>query len=215
MNSYNTINCLKLPKIINQRFHNTKHTSKIPKNPHFINALKLSKINGLNSENNNNNKKIIKNRNKNMLILNLSQKKKKKEDKKKNTSCSSIIIPSYSFKNIFNVIKKNKLKKSFSCLHVNTIEKEKPNLESNFMKLKNESNIYTSNANYITNKKMIIIDKYFYDNNVYKPDRLGLFDMSDFKRPKMRFGREIGKIYYNHNKYRISKDDNINNINNI
>lgn len=82
MNSYNTINCLKLPKIINQRFHNTKHTSKIPKNLYFINELKLSKIKGLNSENNNN--KNIKNHNKNMmLILNLSEKKKKKENKKK------------------------------------------------------------------------------------------------------------------------------------
>ena len=71
------------------------------------------------------------------------------------------------------------------------------------MKLNNNSNIYTANAKYIKNKKMIIIDKYSYDNNIYKPDRLGLFDMSDFRNPKKIVGKGIfGHIYYNHNKNR-------------
>ena len=94
------------------------------------------------------------------------------------------------------------MQKSFSAINVNTI-KENKNLESNFFKLKNDSNIYTSNADYIKNKKIVIVDKYIYDNNKYKPDRLGLFDMSDFRHPKRQMGKGLlGHIYYNHNKYR-------------
>ena len=42
---------------------------------------------------------------------------------------------------------------------------------------------------------MLLLDKYTYDNNVYKPDRLGFFDVSDMN------------IYYNHNKYRRNIDE--------
>ena len=215
MNSYHNINTLKLPKIINQRL-NIRNT---PKNNYFLNILKISKIKRENSENskdenNKSNKNINDLKKDDLIILNISKKKKNKKNnlKKKEKKKSPKNHSSFSFKNVFNTINKNRLQKSFSSLNVNTIEKEKPNLESNFMKLKNESNIYTSNAHYITNKKMIIIDKYLYDNNIYRPDRLGLFDMSDFRRPKLVSGRKIiGKIYYNHNKFRNDKE-NINNI---
>ena len=70
------------------------------------------------------------------------------------------------------------------------------------MRIKKDSNIYTSNIDFIKNKKMVIIDKFRYDNNKYKPDRLGLFDMQDLPRPKKEKGKGLfGKIYYNHNKY--------------
>ena len=210
MNHYNSINSLKLPKLINRRFRIINNKSIIPKNQYFLNALKNEKMKRTNSENSDNKKNEL--NIKNMIILNMSPKRKKEKKEMKNTSCSDI-LSSFSFKNIFNTLKKNKIKKSFSTLNVNTIEKERPNLESNFKKLINESNIYTSKANYITNKKMIIIDKYLYDNNYYKPDRLGLYDMSNFKRPKMTSGNKIiGKIYYNHNKYQINKEDFLNNI---
>ena len=45
------------------------------------------------------------------------------------------------------------------------------------MKLEREANIYTSKVPYIQNKKMLLFDKYNYDNNEYKPDRAKLFDM--------------------------------------
>ena len=113
------------------------------------------------------------------------------------------IIPNVSFKYIYEIIKKNNLRRSASYNSINTIEKEKMNFENNFMKIKKESNIYTSNVNYIKNKKMLILDKYKYDNNRYKPDRLGLFDMSDFDNIKFSSRNGMhGHIYYNHNKYR-------------
>ena len=57
-------------------------------------------------------------------------------------------------------------------------------MESNFMSLVKESNIYTSNIKYISNIKMIILNKYKYDNNVYRPDRLKKYDMSKLPKPK-------------------------------
>ena len=112
------------------------------------------------------------------------------------------INPNFSFKNMFEIIKKNNLKKSASYNNLNTIDKEKTDFESNFMKLKNEANIYTSDVDYIKNSKMLLLDKYIYDNNRYKPDRLGIFDMSDFKTMKFKNKKMInGHIYLNHNKY--------------
>ena len=57
------------------------------------------------------------------------------------------------------------------------------NMESNFMKLGKEANIYTANADYIKNKKILLFDKFNYDNNEYKPDRAKLFDIT--RMPKM------------------------------
>ena len=81
------------------------------------------------------------------------------------------------------------------------------------MRLNKDSNIYTSNAGYIKNKKLVIIDKFSYNNNKYKPDRLGRYDMLDIPRPKMQMGKGLlGKIYYNHNKYARQKDNENKNI---
>ena len=103
---------------------------------------------------------------------------------------------------MFEIIKRNNLKKSASYNNLNTIGKEKTDFESNFMRLKNEANIYTSDVDYIKNSKMLILDKYIYDNNRYKPDRLGIFDMSNFKNIKFKNKKMInGHIYLNHNKY--------------
>ena len=53
-----------------------------------------------------------------------------------------------------------------------------------------------------------IKDKYIYDKNIYKPDRLGLFDISDFKTTKPKGKKAInGHIYFNHNKYQGKIDN--------
>ena len=136
------------------------------------------------------------------LSINISKKKtidaKKHQKNKKNLKINS----NFSFKNMFEIIKRNNLKKSASYNNLNTIGKEKTDFESNFMRLKNEANIYTSDVDYIKNSKMLILDKYIYDNNRYKPDRLGIFDMSNFKNIKFKNKKMIiGHIYLNHNKY--------------
>lgn len=79
----------------------------------------------------------------------------------------------YSIK-YFNKIDNKKIShKSLSSNNKDII-----NMESNFMKLCKEANIYTSNANYIKNKKMLLFDKFNYDNNKYIPDRAKLFDIT-------------------------------------
>ena len=82
-------------------------------------------------------------------------------------------ISLYNFK-YFNKIDNKKIShKSLSSNNKDII-----NMESNFMKLCKEANIYTSNANYIKNKKMLLFDKFNYDNNKYIPDRAKLFDIT-------------------------------------
>ena len=215
--------------------NNINNFYKIPTNKYFINLLKLSKIKRENSEKkedtknpienlsklkketaNIKNEKLNKLKNDDITILNISKinksnnsksssKSKKKRNRNKRKLKKKYL---YSLKDFFNIENKNKLRKSLSYINsINTIEKDRKNIESNFMKLKSNANKYTANANYIKNKKMIIIDKLSYDNNIYQPDRLGLFDMSDFKRSKRVIGKGIfGHIYYNHNKYRNNNE---------
>ena len=86
-------------------------------------------------------------------------------------------------------------------------------MESNFMKLCQQSNIYTSNAKYISNKKMVLLDKYKFDNNAYKPDRLKIHDMSTIPQPKIKLKKilyskiidDINKLF-NKNKCELSKN---------
>ena len=218
MNPINDLKPLKLPNIFDSKYNN-QNLYKKPTNKYFINLLKLSKIKKQNSENNsidlkNSNENIKKLRKDNLSILSLSNKKvinsksQSKTKRKKNVPNQNLL---YSLKHFFIISNKNKLQKSSSYININTIEKDKGNLESNFKRLKNEANIYTANAKYIKNKKMVIIDKFSYDNNIYQPDRLGLFDMSDFRYPKKSIGKGLfGHMYFNHNKYR-NYPQNINN----
>lgn len=202
---------LKLPNISLKAKDN--HISQKSRNIYFLNSLKNYRIKKENFHTSLNNSFIKKNNKytsikaKPFSILNMSNKKTntKIDDRNKN---NIKIIPNVSFKNIYEIIKKNNLKRSASYNSINTIDKEKMNFESNFMKIKKESNIYTSNVNYIKNKKMLILDRYKFDNHRYKPDRLGLFDMSDFDNTKFRSRNGMhGHIYYNHNKYRRNIED--------
>ena len=199
----NKYKSLKLPNISSMPMkNNSLHVNNI-KNFYFLNSLKNFRIKkesfqtNLSSEKNNKNIKS-----KSIIILNTSKKKpihpKPSKRKKKDLK----IIPNFSFKALHEIMKKNKLKKSASYNNNITIDKEKMNFESNFKNLRNDSNIYTSNVNYIKNKKMLILDKYIYDNNKYKPDRLGFFDASDFTNINYKLKKaQKGNIYYNHNKY--------------
>ena len=154
-----------------------------PFSEYYMNLIKISKNKRLFYEKNSN--KLPPNTS---LVLSLATVKSQQTLPK--------ICPTVQFRKL-NIHKK--LKKS---INERKSTMGKANLESNFMKLNREANMYTSNATYIKNKKLVIRDRYTYDNNVYKPDRLGLFDLSDFSRHKMKHGSRLnGKIYFNHNKF--------------
>ena len=178
---------------------------------YFLNTFKNRQIIAKFNENlkNKNESILIKNKKSNsglMNISNISIDLSSKNTKRENKEVLPKISP-YNFKYFYNESKKNNLHKSLSHFQVNSIEKERNNLESNFMRIQKDSNIYTANADYIKNKKLVIIDKYFYDYNKYKPDRLGLYDMTELRHPKKEKGKGIfGKIYFNHNKYNKIKE---------
>ena len=105
-----------------------------------------------------------------------------------------------SYKNIQSSNKEKIMHKSQSNPTIN--KPQEMNMESNFMKLSKDANIYTSNAQYIQNKKVLLFDKFNYDNNEYIPDRAKLFDMTRmpkiakkdsfvFKTTKFRVGHFI------------------------
>ena len=107
-----------------------------------------------------------------------------------------------SYKNIQSSNKEKIMHKSQSNPTIN--KPQEMNMESNFMKLSKDANIYTSNAQYIQNKKVLLFDKFNYDNNEYIPDRAKLFDMTRmpkiakkdsfvFKTTKFRVGHFINK----------------------
>ena len=96
-------------------------------------------------------------------------------------------------------------------------------MESNFMQLCGESNIYTSDVKYISNKKMILMNKYIYDKNIYKPDRLKLHDITEIKAPKLKIKKInlrnifIKRHLYNKNqietaKYKSNLNHNLSNL---
>ena len=111
--------------------------------------------------------------------LNQKQKKEGKDKDKDKEKKFKKIVP-YNFKYFYSNDNKKLMHKSLSNSYFNnnSLDANINKMESNFMKLGKEANIYTSNANYIKNKKMLLFDKFNYDNNKYKPDRAKLFDMT-------------------------------------
>ena len=83
----------------------------------------------------------------------------------------------YTFKYFCNMANKKKSLYN-SSLGINSI-KENHDMESNFVNLSKNANMYTSNAEYIQNKKMLLFDKTNYDDSKYKPDRANIFDMTN------------------------------------
>ena len=187
-----------------------RNTTSIIKNIYFLNSIKNFKIKKENSKNNlspSKLDKISKNKPQLISILNMSNKKKNNAKRISKGKKKKKLFQNLSFKNIYESIKKNNLKKSSSYNNINNIDKDKIQFESNFKNIKKESNIYTSNVNYINNKKMLLLEKYNYDNNIYKPDRLGLHEMSGLNKLKLKINKGIiGHIYLNHNKYKKSSE---------
>ena len=110
------------------------------KNIYFLNSLKCFQIKKEICKNNLNPLKLDKNSiNKSQLIsiLNISKNNDISSKRIPNNQKKLKIIPKLSFKNIYQSILKSKLKKSSSF---NNINKEKIIFESNFKKIKNESN---------------------------------------------------------------------------
>ena len=122
-------------------------------------------------------------------------------DKKKNFGFQHQKIPRtspYNFKYFCNTANKKSINQALSNKSQKTENKV---LESNFIKLSKDANIYTSNATYITNKKMLLFDKYDFENNKYKPNRAKLFDMTAIPKSK----NQIGNTLYKTTKFRGGK----------
>ena len=90
----------------------------------------------------------------------------------------------YTFK-YFCFITNKKRSLNNSSLGVNSI-KEKNDMESNFINLSKDANIYTSNAEYIQNKKMLLFDKTNYDDKKYIPDRANIFNMTNIPQKQSK-----------------------------
>ena len=112
----------------------------------------------------------------------------------------------YNFKYFCNTANKKSINQALS--NKNNLKSEKKVLESNFIKLSKEANIYTANAEYITNKKMLLFDKFDFPNNKYKPNRAKLFDMTSIPKSKNQKSNTLykttkfrgGKLFFFDNK---------------
>ena len=180
-------------------------------------------MNLISKEINNQKKKKIKNQKSNTIypvekrVFNIIKRYANgKQSTENNTASFKRVFP-MSFKNITNIAKEKLMHKSQSNPSINN--SQEMNMESNFMKLSKEANIYTANATYIKNKKVLLFDKFVYDNNQYVPDRVKLFDMTRmlkkpkkdsfiYKTTKFRAGHLING---NNNTYDFGKKNNFNN----
>ena len=119
------------------------------------------------------------------IVLGVTNKENKKL-KNENEEIEMAKTSPYSFKYFCNTANKKYLYRALSGS--NSIQKINTEMESNFMTLSKDANKYTSNANYIKNKKLLLFDKYIYDNNIYKPNRANLFDMANIPSVKNKHG---------------------------
>ena len=134
----------------------------------------------------------------NLLISNKTNSLSSVSLNSKSRNTKRKILPKiYSYKYFHKQRNKNLLHKSTN--NVNSIENNKTNMESNFMSLLKESNIYTSKVKYISNIKMLLLDKYKFDNDTYRPDRLKIYDMSKLPKPKFKLKKfNFRNFFFNH-----------------
>ena len=153
----NTFNKTFTNKIIKQNYYNKKNLN-----------LNLQNINnGVNVN----------------IILSVTKRGNKRINKDNEEQKIPKISP-YTFKYFCNTANKNRFSRALSTN--TTIKKTNQNLESNFMKLTKDSNIYTANAEYIQNKKLLLFNKYNFEDNKYKPNRANLFDMTSIPNSKSK-----------------------------
>ena len=156
----------------------------------FKNKYKKNKGLNLNLQNINNGLNVN-------IILCVTKREHKKITKEEEEQKIPKTSP-YNFKYFCNTANKKGFSRALSMN--NSIKSKNPEMESNFIKLSKEANIYTANAQYITNKKLLLFNKYNYENNKYKPNRANLFDMTSiphiknknntvYKTTKFRGGR--------------------------
>ena len=117
------------------------------------------------------------------IILSVTQRENQKINNLEEEQKIPKISP-YNFKYFCNTANKKSISKALSADNPN--KNEKRVMESNFIKLTKDANIYTANANYITNKKLLLFDKYNYENNNYRPNRANLFDMTSIPHSKTK-----------------------------
>ena len=175
----------------------------------YINILKNQKIILDNIKSMRSRNESTKNNNK-FLTVNIKSKNFIKNSRNSQKTILPKICP-YSYRYFFKEQNKHFIHKSSN--NVNSIENSKNKMESNFMKIGNESNIYTSNVKYISNKKMVLLDKYKFDNNLYKPDRLKIYDMSTIIKPQIKLKNIVhrNKLYsysmvFNNNNSELSQN---------
>ena len=129
------------------------------------------------------------------IIVGVIPEKKSKKKKELDTQPTPRISP-YNFKYFCNTANKKSINQALSDKN----KTEKKELESNFIKLSKEANMYTSNAEYITNKKLLLFNKYNFENNKYIPNRAKLFDMTSIPKIKTKIN-----ILYKTTKFRGGK----------
>ena len=183
----NPNNIFRKNKAFNQTF-----TASIRK-PNYINRKNLN----LNIQNINNGVNVN-------IILCVTKRDNKKINKDEEEQKIPKISP-YTFKYFYNTANKKTISRALSTN--NTVKSINPELESNFMKLTKDANIYTANAEYIKNKKLLIFDKYNFEKNKYKPNRANLFDMTSIPHSKNKINTLYkttnfrgGRMYFFDNK---------------
>ena len=129
------------------------------------------------------------------IIVGVIPEKKSKKKKELDTQPTPRTSP-YNFKYFCNTANKKSINQALSDKN----KTEKKELESNFIKLSKEANMYTSNAEYITNKKLLLFNKYNFENNKYIPNRAKLFDMTSIPKIKTKIN-----ILYKTTKFRGGK----------
>ena len=192
INSYNN---LKKNKTFNQTFtNNIRRTT-------YRNKQKLN----LDLQNINNGVNVN-------IILCVTKRDNKKINKEEDVPKTS----PYTFKYFCNTANKKAFSRAIS--ENKRAKGIYPEVESNFMKLSKEANIYTANADYIQNKKLLLVDKYNFKDNKYKPNRAHLFDMTSIPHSKNKINTLYkttnfrgGRMFFFDNKKPSSPNESKNN----
>ena len=209
-----TKNHIKLPELPtnnNEKKYEIKQTNTSNKNKvnsyrhtSFKKSHKKNKDLNINVQNINNGLNVN-------IILGVTKREHKKTSKEEEQKIPK--TSPYTFKYFCNTANKKGFSKALSGN--NSIKPTNSDMESNFIKLSKDANVYTANANYITNMKLLLFDKYIFENNKYKPNRAKLFDMTViphsksknntvYKTTKFRGGR---MFFYDYNKKTTTEDD--------
>ena len=145
------------------------------------------------------------------IILCVTKRNNKKINKKEEEKIPK--TSPYNFKYFCNNANKKSFGRALSTN--NTIKPTNQDIESNFIKLSKDANIYTANADYIQNKKLLLFDKYDFPNNKYKPNRANLFDMTSIPYSKNHFNTVYkttkfrgGRMYFFDTKNSLSINEN-------